>query len=139
MRPNGTEEHKVFGPAKGRFAHAAMSPDGRRVVFSASDGDQFDLFVKRIGGGTKQITDTPDRNEYSPMWSPDGGIVVFMETDEVTYSAIVRRDADGTRRREIHRTEANYLLSRASRPTASACSSPPPVATLPAVTGTTTL
>ena len=111
MRPNGTEEHKVFGPAKGSFVYAAeMSSDGRRFVFSASDGTQFDLFVKRIGGGTKQITDTPNRNEYSPMWSPEGDIVVFMETDEVTYSAIVRRDADGSRRREIHSTEANYLL-----------------------------
>jgi Tol biopolymer transport system component len=111
MRPNGTEEHKVFGPTKGSFVYAsAMAPDGRRVAFSASDGIQFDLFVKRIGGGTKQITDTPGRNEYSPVWSPDGELVVFMETDEVTYSAIVRRDADGTRRREIHRTEADYLL-----------------------------
>jgi Tol biopolymer transport system component len=111
MRPNGTEEHKVLGPTKGSFVYAsAMSPDGSRVVFSASDGTQFDLFVKRIGGGTKRITDTPGRNEHSPMWSPDGELVVFMETDEVTYSAIVRRDADGTRRREIHRTEADYLL-----------------------------
>lgn len=111
MRPNGTEEHKVLGPTKGSFIYAsAMAPDGRRVVFSASDGIQFDLFVKRIGGGTKRITDTPGRNEHSPMWSPDGELVVFMETDEVTYSAIVRRDADGTRRREIHRTEADYLL-----------------------------
>ena len=111
MRPNGTDEHKVLGPTKGSFIYAsAMAPDGRRVVFSASDGIQFDLFVKRIGGGTKQITDTAGRNEYSPMWSPDGELVVFMETDEVTYSAIARRDADGTRRREIHRTEADYLL-----------------------------
>jgi Tol biopolymer transport system component len=111
MRPNGTEEHKVLGPTKGSFIYAsAMAPEGRRVVFSASDGIQLDLFVKRIGGGTKQITDTPGRNEYSPMWSPDGELVVYMETDEVSYSAIVRRDADGTRRREIHRTEADYLL-----------------------------
>jgi Tol biopolymer transport system component len=111
MRPNGTEEHKILGPTKGSFIYAsAMAPDGRRAVFSASDGIQFDLFVKRIGGGTKRITDTPGRNEHSPMWSPDGELVVFMETDEVTYSAIVRRDADGTRRREIHRTEVDYLL-----------------------------
>lgn len=111
MRPNGTEEHKILGPTKGSFIYAsAMAPDGRRVVFSASDGIQFDLFVKRIGGGTKRITDTPGRNEHSPMWSPDGELVVFMETDEVTYSAIVRRNADGTRRREIHRTETDYLL-----------------------------
>ncbi len=117
MRPNGTEEHKVFGPTKGSFVYAsAMAPDGRRFVFSASDGEQFDLFVKRIGGGTKQITDTPNRNEYSPMWSPDGENVVFMETDEITYSAIVRRDADGTRRgRSTHRGELPALPERLAR------------------------
>lgn len=139
MRPNGTEEHKVFGPAKGSFAYAAeMSSDGRRFVFSASDGTQFDLFVKRIGGGTKQITDTPNRNEYSPMWSPEGDIVVFMETDEVTYSAIVRRDADGSRRREIHSTEANYLLFPSVSPDGQRVLFSAPRGGAAAATGTTT-
>jgi Tol biopolymer transport system component len=111
MRPNGTEERKVVGPASEAVIFgAAMSPGGRFVVFSQSEGEQYDLFVKRIGGGTQQITDTPNRNEYSPMWSPDGDVIVFMETDEVSYSAIVRRNADGTQRRVIHETALEYLL-----------------------------
>lgn len=35
MRPNGTEEHKVFGPTKGSFVYAsAMAPDRRRTCCS---------------------------------------------------------------------------------------------------------
>lgn len=111
MRPNGTEQHRIVGPDGGlAFYGAAMSPDGRFVVFPMVVDEQTDLFVRRLGGRTDQITDTPGRNEYSPMWTPDGDRVVFMETDEVTYSAIVLRDADGTRRREIDRSDQAYLL-----------------------------
>ncbi len=139
MRPNGTEEHKVLGPTKGSFIYAsAMAPDSRRVVFSASDGSQFDLFVKRIGGSTKQITDTPNRSEYSPMWSPDGEIVVFMETDASTYSAIVRRDADGSGAGRSTAPRPTTCSSRASHPMASGCCSLPRAAALHAATGTTT-
>jgi len=37
MRPNGTEEHKVFGPTKGSFVYAsAMAPDRRTCCSRAS-------------------------------------------------------------------------------------------------------
>ena len=39
-----------------------MSPDGERVVTATYDGVHTDLFVQRIGGRTKQITDTSDSN-----------------------------------------------------------------------------
>jgi Tol biopolymer transport system component len=110
MRPNGTEEHRVVGPeTEVGFYGAAMSPDGERVVYVVYDGDQLDLWVKRLGGNPKQITDTAGRNEWSPMWSPDGKTIVFMETDDTSYSAIVTRRADGTRRREVYRSLQAYL------------------------------
>ncbi|MDH4111454.1 MAG: hypothetical protein OEV60_02085 [Actinomycetota bacterium] len=111
MRPNGLDERKVVRASGGIGYYAAtMSPDGRRVVISVGDGSQFDLFVKRLGGKTKQITDTPARSEFSPVWSPDGRSIVFMETDSTTYSAIVRRNRDGTGRREIDRNVDGFLL-----------------------------
>jgi len=66
--------------------------------------------VLNVGGNSKRITTTPNKNEFSPMWAPDGETVVYMETDEVEYSAIVRRAADGSHRREIDRSTADYLL-----------------------------
>jgi len=111
MRPDGSRERKVLGPeTENAYFAAATSPDGERIVYSRTVGEQFDLFVLRIGGNSKRITNTPNKNEYSPTWTPDGDAVVYMETDEVEYSAIVRRGADGSRRREIDRSIANYLL-----------------------------
>ena len=111
MRPNGTDEHRVLGPeSKAAFYSAAMSPDGRRVALSISDGSQYDLWTKRLDGNLRQVTDTPNRNEYSPTWTPDGDTIVFMESDSVSYAAIVRRDADGSRRRQIYWTDQDFLL-----------------------------
>ena len=111
MRPNGTDEHRVLGPeSKAAFYSAAMSPDGRRVAVSISDGSQYDLWTKRLDGNLRQVTDTPNRNEYSPTWTPDGDTIVFMESDGVSYAAIVRRDADGSRRRQVYWTDQDFLL-----------------------------
>ena len=111
MRPNGTEEHRVLGPeTKAAFESAAMSPDGRRVAVSVYDGSQYDLWVKRLDGNLRQITDTPNRDEHSPAWTPDGDTIVFMESDGDTFAAIVRRDADGSRRRQIYWTDQDFLM-----------------------------
>ena len=111
MRPNGTEEHRVLGPeTKAAFESAAMSPDGRRVAVSVYDGSQYDLWVKRLDGNLRQITDTPNRDEHSPAWTPDGDTIVFMESDGDTFAAIVRRDADGSRRRQIFWTDQDFLM-----------------------------
>ena len=111
MRPNGTEEHRVLGPeSKAAFSSAAMSPDGRRAAISIYDGSQYDLWTKRLDGNLRQVTDTPNRNEYSPTWTPDGDTIVFMESDGVSYAAIVRRDADGSRRRQIYWTDQDFLM-----------------------------
>ena len=111
MRPNGTEEHRVLGPeSKAAFDSAAMSPEGRRVALSIYDGSQFDVWTKRLDGNLRQVTDTPNRDEYSPTWTPDGDSIVFMESDGSTFAAIVRRDADGSRRREIYWTDQDFLM-----------------------------
>lgn len=111
MRPNGTDEHRVLGPeSKSAFYSAAMSPDGRRVTLSIFDGSQYDLWTKRLDGNLRQVTDTPNRDEYSPTWTPDGDTIVFMESDGASYAAIVRRDTDGSRRRQIYSTDQDFLL-----------------------------
>jgi Tol biopolymer transport system component len=110
MQPDGDGKHTIVGPETERVIYgAAMSPNGERVAFTRSVGEQLDLFVKRVGAGTNRITNTPNRNEFSPMWTPDGQQIVYMETDNSTYSAIVRRDRDGTHRREIDSSGEGYL------------------------------
>ncbi len=102
MRPSGTDITPL-GPwsMDGVFA-VAMSPDGERIVTATYVGLFTDLFVHRIGGGTKRITHTLDSHEWSPMWSPDGARIVYAEQDPADGgTSIVTVKADGTGHRVV--------------------------------------
>ena len=85
---------------------ASVSPDGRRLVFSAYEEpyrpeEGVDLWVVPLDGG-KAARLTQDRTfEGYPAWTPDGGWVVFLDrvTDtgdpEGWYSAVFRIPANG--------------------------------------------
>jgi imidazolonepropionase-like amidohydrolase len=54
--------------------HPAMSPDGKRVAFSAFNK----IYVMDLpGGAPKRLTDMP-AGEFMPTWSPDGSYVAFV-------------------------------------------------------------
>jgi Tol biopolymer transport system component/imidazolonepropionase-like amidohydrolase len=57
---------------------AVVSPDGRRVAFSALDR----LYVADLPQGTPRRVTTQDVGEFQPAWSPDGGLLVFVTWDE---------------------------------------------------------
>jgi len=63
----GTEEYPTF------------SPDGKHVAFSwdGEKGDNFDIYVKRVGSATAlRLTSDPARDIF-PAWSPDGRQIAF--------------------------------------------------------------
>ncbi len=64
----------------GRERYGALSPDGKQVAFvwtGGEKGDDFDLYVKLIDGGTPlRLTATP-ADEFSPAWSPDNHFIAF--------------------------------------------------------------
>lgn len=54
-----------------------LSPDGTRIAFSSTIGDNTDIYILTIASGAIQrITDAPGRDS-SPSWSPSGQQIAF--------------------------------------------------------------
>jgi Tol biopolymer transport system component/predicted Ser/Thr protein kinase len=64
----------------GRQVDPALSPDGKQVAFAwdGEKGDNFDIYVKLVDGGTPLRLTTNPAEEGSPAWSPDGGRIAFL-------------------------------------------------------------
>ncbi len=86
----------VGKPDAGGLANPALSPDGRRVVFSRSIGGNSDLWMADVDRGIPRrftATPTPD---VSPSWMPDGRAVLFSAITKTGFALYVKpSDTDG--------------------------------------------
>jgi len=63
----------------------ALSPDGKQVAF-AWDGehkDNFDIYVRLVGGGDALRLTTDPAPDHAPAWSPDGSRLAFLRDNAV--------------------------------------------------------
>jgi Periplasmic component of the Tol biopolymer transport system len=76
-----------------------VSPDGRRVVFTASTPDgRVSLYTVDMAGGTVQAILDPSMIGTQPDWSPDGGSIAFAGYDGSDAGVfIVRSDGSDLR------------------------------------------
>lgn len=71
ISPNGTEKTLSAG------MNPALSPDGKRIVFSLREGRSIHLFMmQKDGTGKAQLTDARSI-DVQPTWSPDGKWIAF--------------------------------------------------------------
>jgi serine/threonine protein kinase/Tol biopolymer transport system component len=85
---DGTERmHLTYPPMRVAVPH--WSPDGKRIVFSATlPGQAWNLFViSSDGGGPDQLTRSSS-DELDPSFSPDGKTVAFGRTEPQIQSSI---------------------------------------------------
>ena len=81
-----------------------MSPDGERVAYmwSGPNDDNWDVYVKAVGEGTKalRITDQPGVDS-APTWSPDGRQIAFVRLPTAGTRAIYIVPSLGGQERKI--------------------------------------
>ena len=58
--------------------YPAISPDGGYVAYSSNSGGDFEIYVRQLapGGREIRITDDGGRN-FQPAWSPDGQFIAY--------------------------------------------------------------
>jgi eukaryotic-like serine/threonine-protein kinase len=84
-------ETAAWGPVKPLTSYAgleyepALSPDGKQIAF-AWDGDHhdnFDIYVRLVGGDPSLRLTTDPAPDHSPAWSPDGSRLAFLRGNAV--------------------------------------------------------
>jgi dipeptidyl aminopeptidase/acylaminoacyl peptidase len=77
VSPDGRWERVAGGPIRG-LDSPAVSPDGRKIAYSAVMDDNRDIWVLDLDRDTRRrLTSGPD-NDQSPRWSPDGRWIYFV-------------------------------------------------------------
>jgi tricorn protease len=73
-----------------------FSPDGRRIAFSRSNGNDWDVFIAQADGSGEptRVTMMPE-DDFVTSWSPHGKEVIFETTrDEETLTRLYKTSAD---------------------------------------------
>ena len=91
-RGNKTGE---IGQAQEAIGPPALSPDGRLVAVSATEGSNHDVWVYGITRRVRtRLSSAPER-DWRPVWSPAGDEVAF-SSDRAGNGDILLRQADGS-------------------------------------------
>ncbi|MGM9480206.1 amidohydrolase family protein [Roseateles sp. NT4] len=90
---------------------AQVSPDGKRVVYSALGS----LYVKELpNGAPSRLTRQNDAFEFAPSWSRDGKSLVFATWRDDTQGTIRRLDVASGRETVVVKEPGKYLEPRLS-------------------------
>lgn len=92
--PLFTDTRRLFAPA--------LSPDRRRIVFSATtDAKNYDLWIADADGRNAHALTTDTVPETTPSWTPDGQRIVFTTTTRREGDQLAIINLDGTGRRTL--------------------------------------
>jgi Tol biopolymer transport system component/predicted Ser/Thr protein kinase len=89
-----------------------LSPDGERVAYqwSGAADDNWDIYVKPVGAGTKPLRITEDPGfDASPAWSPDGRQLAFVRLTAPGVAAIFTVPSLGGHERKLLDLEGPVL------------------------------
>ena len=62
--------------------YPALSPDGNSIAYSSEHNGSFEIYVKPLTPGAREIQLTADgKQNFEPTWSPDGKLVAYYSKD----------------------------------------------------------
>lgn len=90
------------GAVQNSIFHPEISPDGRRIVVSARDGEvnDRDIWIHDIATGAKRIAASAKGNDNFPIWSPDGKQIIFNSSRTGEYE-LYRKQIDSDAPEEL--------------------------------------
>ena len=96
---------KIFDASASRVRHLALSPDGKRLMYSAISTSS-NLFMNEIAPNgavsePTQLTKSADSRAVSPAFSPDGKRLAFQEYTTGTSANVKVMNLDGSDQRQI--------------------------------------
>jgi serine/threonine-protein kinase len=81
---------------RGDFQAVAISPDGKRIAATIIDGEQMDVWIKPLAGGSAdRLSIGSEGRSFRATWHPDGRLVGFIVERRDTRQ-FFQRNADGS-------------------------------------------
>jgi Tol biopolymer transport system component len=83
--PSAPGPIKPLTTYRGYEREPALSPDGSQVAFSwdGENGDNFDIYVRLVDGGSVLRLTTDAAPDFAPAWSPDSRRLAFLRGNAV--------------------------------------------------------
>jgi Tol biopolymer transport system component/tRNA A-37 threonylcarbamoyl transferase component Bud32 len=84
----------------GAYTDASLSPDGKRLAFDFSKGNQaIDIWIRDLARGVSSRFTFDAAEERDPVWAPDGRSLVY--SLQRKNADLMQKDASGTREAEL--------------------------------------
>jgi Tol biopolymer transport system component len=72
-----------FTTGPGLDTHPSFSPDGSAIVYASDRSGRFELYIKQLARGGREVALTSDGKEnIEPAWSPEGSNIAYVSVRE---------------------------------------------------------